>query len=135
MTVRKECINGLKYQSTDDSKRSFHSYAVFSRSRSPNYSITWYCRSPIGRFNIPVAGPGMWTWFTRPRQRWYDSMTYSRNYVMRYALVNGEVQSSIVLWDDEADLAFHSCERSEFNHSFFQFRSPCRSGWVHIHYV
>ena len=25
-----------------------------------------------------------------------------------------------VLWDDEAGLAFHSCERSEFNHSLFQ---------------
>ena len=24
-------------------------------------SITWYSSSPIGRFNIPVAGPGIWS--------------------------------------------------------------------------
>jgi len=24
--------------------------------------ITWHSCSPIGRFNISVAGPGIWTW-------------------------------------------------------------------------
>ena len=50
-------------------------------------------------------------------------MTYSRSYVTRDALVNRVQKSAIfhsVLWDDEAGLVFHSCERREFNHSLFQ---------------